>query len=944
MKKNEDTGDYEEQYDFEWKLIASNDFFDCYKRAWKHPDSIVEGNQYYSYDEVTGIYSPYPEGETPEYTTSCYEFYFESTGITYLDKDTLNNKCFITKEVPLFMSKNFSMPFFIAGQVKTEDDENFDIVYDATSADDDLIEPIRIRPNFNKVGLSNSEDEEETPISSEDEKIKASSADDLDKLVLIAGKTYKILFDYTSKVSELAYYNERYDSQVIGQKERTDYCRYYSLIDSISILNSDFEYTTDGESFSISSSYDDNGVGYAVHDIWTSVADPNEVTPETDIPENIYYYVEDGKYYIAKGKFKSDTTYYKRNSDYISTEGDDLYLGNPYNKLSQGNKLLSYATNASNILNSYKIYYMIDITDDMRNIYDVYDTVTPDRPFEIGKMYAFTSKYGDVGVVADFSEKAIIKTLYNNLLNEDIAYAVQSPSVGLISGFTKVSPNISYRKNTNASNRIADSLTHKYVEVFNDTHELYSYSASSRTLPYQNTFNVTRTTTFKNNLLKGKQLELLNKNYWDISGDYSNASYVEDEYFGKTVTKFEDVTSLELLYDGGGYVMESDFEAAINIKPSDSTKINKVTVTYYNSNNEVVNIVRYDSTLGKNVLIQELELKKEVLDNDIDNYSEKVGYKISTSKIRFKITTSEAIDILVGKIIVRGNGSSKIANGLANCYYNNSFTDENVIVASHLVPVLKDKETNQYIPIQFKNGKITANGITRPNPGLNRASLFISRYLEVSYGNTSKISKLTTPWIRKFYYDHGGLVSDDTLANSAYFHKYNMIKDSIGVPVQKEIFSNVNDIFTFTTGKDGNVDPDKCIVCNRVVDVENEETYFTLSVGSIGNDGKRYGIEMNLEEDGTLSYYGNNMIVNPQSPLGISDEKISMTYNCFNLENYRNNVSSPTVITNVQLMDNGLLNEEGSYDNREVIYEFEYLPIIYDELTHHISFNIMIKK
>jgi len=86
------------------------------------------------------------------------------------------------------------------------------------------------------------------------------------------------------------------------------------------------------------------------------------------------------------------------------------------------------------------------------------------------------------------------------------------------------------------------------------------------------------------------------------------------------------------------------------------------------------------------------------------------------------------------------------------------------------------------------------------------------------------------------------------------------------------------------------------------------------------------------------------MQINTESPISVSDERLSMTYNCFNLENYRANVSSPTVVTNIQLLGNESSEGAGTLDNKEVIYEFEYLPIIYDELKHHISFNILIKR
>jgi hypothetical protein len=48
-------------------------------------------------------------------------------------------------------------------------------------------------------------------------------------------------------------------------------------------------------------------------------------------------------------------------------------------------------------------------------------------------------------------------------------------------------------------------------------------------MPFNNTFNITRTSLFKNNLLKGKQLDYLNTKYWSLTGTYGDAVIVEDD-------------------------------------------------------------------------------------------------------------------------------------------------------------------------------------------------------------------------------------------------------------------------------------------------------------------------------------------------------------------------------------------------------------------------------
>ena len=924
--------DYQEQYDFNWKLIASNDYLDCYEESWTHPSEIIEGHNYFEKTEE-GKYVLLEE--LPEYTELCYEFNYVNNGITYINKEALDNGCVINKSVAMFMSKNYSLPFLISGQVKTEDDEAF--VIDSTSADDDLIEPIKIRPNFNKFeAVTDKATLPSNPsISNTDENLTASKVDDLDKIVLVAGKSYKVLFDYTAKVSELAYTDGYYGNSIVSGSEKQTYSRYYSLIDNLGILDSNFEYITDGNAFEIPSAYTDYATGYRVDDTFEEV----EVTVGKPILENTYYTINtddplNPTYTVATGEFKEDTSYYIRATSQWSPREvtEDTYkeyaLGDPQSKESYRNAIIAWATSNSqqsldNLINSYKINYMPSVEKDIRNINDINNTTYPNLSMNIDTFRAYSTNRETTVIVEDFSEAAILKSLYTTLVNQDMIYRMQSSASGLIGGFTTVSPNISYRVVGDISDK--SLVASKDVEVYPDTHDLYSYTASSRVMPYSSTFNVTRTSLFKNNLLKGKQLDYLNSNYWSLTGDYGNLSMVEDELFGKNVLEVTDLDIFDMMYDGGNYVLSANYESAINVR-DDEHKISKIKVFFYNDKNEVLNQDGYDLVKAASV-------------DGIDNWCYE-SPKLTASKIRFHIETSSEATIRIGKIIVRGNATTSIANGLANCYYDNSYVDQNIITVSHLIPVLKDLETEQFIPIQFKNGKINAYSQVRPNPGLNLSSAFISKNILSGYGSKSKLNKLNKPWIRRFYYDHAGAEEVDSLSNAAYFHKYDVVMDTFNVRSAEETFSNVNDIFTFTPNKKGEVSSSECFICSR-----EDEDYMVLTVGNYhGDEKKTFGIDINLESDDTLTFLSNNMKINRNQPITVSDEKLSMTYNCFNLDNYRNNVSSPTVVTNVQLLNNELDGDVGSFDNREIIYEFEYLPIIYDELKHHISFNIMIKR
>ena len=65
----------------------------------------------------------------------------------------------------------------------------------------------------------------------------------------------------------------------------------------------------------------------------------------------------------------------------------------------------------------------------------------------------------------------------------------------------------------------------------------------------------------------------------------------------------------------------------------------------------------------------------------------------------------------------------------------------------------------------------------------------------------------------------------------------------------------------------------------------------------------------------------------------LTNEKLTALCNCIDVEKVKAGKPSVNAITNVQIVTAG-----------EVIYEMEFPPIIYDELTQHISFNILVSR
>lgn len=224
-----------EQYSYEWKLLGTN-----------HPDDFNS-----------------------------------SADFIILTREELENSLTIKTQIPAFFSKNYTSPFFIA---KTEKQLDGTSKVNSSSADDDLIDPIRINPVYNSVKSTSyvkasgavventiyyeydSSNHTYSEMLTQPEvgtllgdncyiqinnidNLQIEKEADLDNIVLVAGRSYKLLWDYTGYISEFSYVDKLYgleDQALISlasvsggapsydmtDSEKTNYARMISLLDS----------------------------------------------------------------------------------------------------------------------------------------------------------------------------------------------------------------------------------------------------------------------------------------------------------------------------------------------------------------------------------------------------------------------------------------------------------------------------------------------------------------------------------------------------------------------------------------------------------------------------------------------------------------------------------------------------------------------------------------
>lgn len=292
----------EETYSFTWKLIGTN-----------HPDDYVKGNW------------------------------------IYLTKQRLEDSLFIKDiNIPLFFSKNYTSSFFIAKTEKTLSGTKVN----SASADDDLIEPIRINPSYNTskivsyvrasgVALANTvyytlnngsykiADPQPNYEKNDDvsnyyvrienlDKIGVREEKDLDSLILVAGRAYKLLWDYTGYVSEFSFIDKIYSheskaqlelssidsektlSYTMTSTEKISYSRLSNILDSSN--TSEYKYTEDGTEYRTNDvNVSGKTNGYYVYDkeyVGCIIKEDKEIEGKDLLPENGSEYKSAQKTYI----------------------------------------------------------------------------------------------------------------------------------------------------------------------------------------------------------------------------------------------------------------------------------------------------------------------------------------------------------------------------------------------------------------------------------------------------------------------------------------------------------------------------------------------------------------------------------------------------------------------------------------------------------------------
>lgn len=254
--------------------------------------------------------------------------YPASTSYLNLNLERLKNGLVFKEDIPVFFTKSYSTPFFIA---KTEKTIN-GVEIRANSADDDLISPIKLNPRYEAIKVSTyikcssgeaaiegvdyydesnnhvypaaGSNVSEFYIKVENsDKLEAYKESDLDSLVLAAGRSYKLLWDYRANLSEFSYTSSIYSltneaqqslrklgddgsvSYSMTDSEKVNYARLASILGNVN--SSEYMYTQNGQNYEHDSLALSKTCGYGVTSLEFSEVTVSSCTDIEKIKEEV---------------------------------------------------------------------------------------------------------------------------------------------------------------------------------------------------------------------------------------------------------------------------------------------------------------------------------------------------------------------------------------------------------------------------------------------------------------------------------------------------------------------------------------------------------------------------------------------------------------------------------------------------------------------------------
>lgn len=410
-----------------------------------------------------------------------------------LNKEAVRDSLYLDSsvEIPLFFSRNYLLPFFIAKYNKASS------VVDSLSADDDLIDPIRVKKNS---------------YSSAEEQLTVSKESDLDNLVLIGGSSYKLLLDYTGKLTELSFTDKFFDDEILddSSKEKQNFARLTNLLERTTVSYGDYLYSGTCQ--------------------WYVSSDPNILSKSSG-------------YETLDGDFVS-----------VTESTDDVhYYGDPYSRSSVSNYILARNSQYRDAVNNLAYFpYRIHVPSEVNQIFpgNYYSSIWAVQGTWSFHRLTYVS-FNEVSALRKLWEicKSRVSSAVDSLINNPLGVFAQ------LREFSVPVKNSSYKE------------TPLNTVIVDESYDLYGYKAADRVIKLWNDkITIQRRGIYTNNFF-------VKQDFSDITAWSSSiyGSYVSDDGHGSGKKDVMEYTipsgdNLTLTYLTGDKGISDTVETSICVK------------------------------------------------------------------------------------------------------------------------------------------------------------------------------------------------------------------------------------------------------------------------------------------------------------------------------------------------------------------------------------------
>lgn len=727
------------------------------------------------------------------------------------------------------------------------------------------------------------------------EKLKATTKADMDSQCLIADKPYCVLFDFNALLTEYAYTNNvqyidvsniaSVDTATVDlvSDELLEYSRSFSLVEENFPLTSTACCYT--KNFNWAEKLQSKYLGVGIENT------------------NLGFSIES-----VVNKKNRKTSYKWRSKGWTTLEGNpvdfttDVYcLGDPYTKSFNDNVLYEFTSTADTVANLK--FYPYDILKKNRSI----DSIT-------GKYTNSVNCANAIGVlkILNISEESLLNSLYETVYNK-VKTSIESIKLkGIISKLHTLSPAIHVLNTSLVSVKAA--AYNKNI-LLSDKLNLISYKINSRDIKHVN--NLIKSVDYSlhtNNLIKNFDL---NSNSWSVELRNSSNNLVSNKISWQETSNVDAEGIAKTSYETtlqGGYsitlqyhpedtsIYKSDYEVAVNF----GKKLSK------NCRVEVVLIKGAANVKGYTQKLVDGSMKYEDENNRMSCSMSIPNESCSSIALIFTNSGSSSISLSISKIFVRKHLNHSHVLGWYDSFKNlNSSTNPTRFKIPSFSVVAFERSNNHFLhPITFKP-KIM---ITNPSyTSVAYSSISVIDFIEgrVIKNISSEKSLLLPPWLRLISFVEK---NSTTLRSTSEVYSLKIDNSSNPITIKKDCLSS-NLYKDIAMSYDGNV-----------ITIDN----ITFNSRFLCNDGYIPNLEVNNEV--LLDQPDDSLIQESYLPFVLQKEAFSGITNCFHPMKYIDKVDSIVTVTNIQLLD----------ESETVLYEYEYLPIIYNETEHHLSMNLFI--